>query len=54
MIDSAAVLRGSKTNIELGPDSIIRIKLPMVRDYSTSGGHLPGDELLEGAQKHRH
>ena len=23
----------------------------MVRDYSTSGGHLPGDEVLEGARK---
>jgi len=49
--DAAAVLRGSKTKIEASPDSIIQIKQPMVRTYSTSGGHLPGDELVEGSQK---
>ena len=52
VMDSAAVLRGEqdrKSNPT--PDSIIQIKLPMVRDYSTSGGHLAGDEVLEGAQK---
>ncbi len=51
VLDSAAVLRGNKIQIEPEPDSIIRIKMPMVRDYSTSGGHLAGDEVLEGAQK---
>ena len=51
VMDSAAVLRGEKIKIEAAPDSIIQIKLPMVRDYSTSGGHLPGDEVIEGAQK---
>jgi xanthine dehydrogenase YagR molybdenum-binding subunit len=30
------------------PGSIVHIKMPMVRDYSTGGGHLPGDELVEG------
>src|SRR5579864_1600820 len=51
VIDSAAVLRGDKTNIDFGPESIIQIKQPMVRNYSTNGGHLPGDELIEGSQK---
>ena len=51
VMDSAAVLRGEKIKIEAEPESIVQIKLPMVRDYSTSGGHLPGDEVLEGAQK---
>ncbi len=47
VMDSAAVLRG-ETKIDYGPESIIQIKQPMVRDYSTNGGHLPGDELMEG------
>src|SRR5580698_8472772 len=51
VLDSAAVLRGNKIQIEPEPDSIIHIKMPMVRDYSTSGGHLVGDDVLEGAQK---
>ncbi|MGD0132931.1 MAG: molybdopterin-dependent oxidoreductase [Bryobacteraceae bacterium] len=51
VLDSAAVLRGNKIQIEPEPDSIIQIKMPMVRDYSTSGGHLVGDDVLEGAQK---
>lgn len=51
VLDSAAVLRGEKIKIEAEPESIIQIKQPMVRNYSTSGGHLPGDELIEGAQK---
>lgn len=51
VMDSAAVLRGEKNAIDVGPESIIQIKMPMVRDYSTSGGHLAGDEVLEGAKK---
>src|ERR1700730_9780051 len=51
VMDSAAVLRGEKVTIEATPASIVQIKLPMVRDYSTSGGHLAGDEVLEGARK---
>ena len=47
VMDSAAVLRGSKAPIEPSPDSIIQIKLPMVRDYSTNGGHAPGNDLVE-------
>ena len=30
------------------PGSIVQIKLPMVRDYSTGGGHGPEDILVEG------
>ncbi|MBV9508222.1 MAG: molybdopterin-dependent oxidoreductase [Acidobacteriia bacterium] len=48
VMDSAAVLRGSRVPIEAKPESIIQIKQPMVRTYSTNGGHLPGDELVEG------
>jgi putative selenate reductase molybdopterin-binding subunit len=51
VMDSAAVLRGSKAEVEPEPDSIIQIKMPMVRDYSTSGGHLPGDEVVEALSK---
>jgi len=51
VIDSGAVLRGSKAQIDVAPESILQIKLPMVRNYSTSGGHLPGDEVVEGAEK---
>ncbi len=51
VMDSAAVLRGEKISIEAKPESIIEIHQPMVRDFSTSGGHLPGNELVEGPQK---
>jgi xanthine dehydrogenase YagR molybdenum-binding subunit len=51
VMDSAAVMRGSKVSIEPEPDSIVQIKMPMVRDYSTSGGHLAGIEVIEGANK---
>jgi CO/xanthine dehydrogenase Mo-binding subunit/aerobic-type carbon monoxide dehydrogenase small subunit (CoxS/CutS family) len=51
VVDAGAVLRGSKVPIDYKPDSIVQIKMPMVRDYSTTGGHSPGAELLEGAQK---
>jgi CO/xanthine dehydrogenase Mo-binding subunit len=29
----------------------VQIKQPMVRDYSTGGGHLPGDTIIEGDEK---
>lgn len=48
VMDTAAVLRGTNLKIEPAPESIIEIKQPMVRDFSTSGGHLPGDVLMEG------
>jgi hypothetical protein len=37
----------SKTKIEPAPESVIQVKRPMVRDFSTGGGHLPGDTLVE-------
>ena len=42
-----------KSKIEAKPEenSIIIINQPMVRDFSTGGGHLPGDTLVEGDQK---
>ena len=46
--ESAAVLRGAKTDVPPETDSVIRIRMPMVRDYATLGGHLAGDEVLEG------
>jgi putative selenate reductase molybdopterin-binding subunit len=51
VVDSAAVLRGEKKDIVPEVDSIIQIKMPMVRDYSTTGGHLAGDEVIEGTSK---
>jgi CO/xanthine dehydrogenase Mo-binding subunit/aerobic-type carbon monoxide dehydrogenase small subunit (CoxS/CutS family) len=48
VMDSAAVLRGEKTRIEPATESVIQIKQPMIRDFSTYGGHLPGDEVREG------
>jgi CO/xanthine dehydrogenase Mo-binding subunit/aerobic-type carbon monoxide dehydrogenase small subunit (CoxS/CutS family) len=51
VMDSAAVLRGEKIAIEAAPESVIQIKQPMVRDYATNGGHLPGNELMEGPHK---
>lgn len=51
VMDSAAVLRGSKTPIEPELDNVVHIKMPMVRDYSTTGGHFPGDEVIEGSNR---
>jgi CO/xanthine dehydrogenase Mo-binding subunit len=44
-------VRQNKTKIEAKPESLIQVKLPMVRNYSTGGGHLPGDTLVEGDDK---
>src|SRR5262252_442156 len=44
VMDTAAVLRGNKAEIKPELENVIHIKMPMVRDYTTSGGHLPGDE----------
>ena len=48
VMDSAAVLRGSRSNIDATPESVLHISMPRVRNVSTAGGHLPGDTLLEG------
>ena len=34
--------------IEADLDHIIQVKLPVVRDFSTGGGHAPGPDLMEG------
>ena len=51
VMDSAAVLRGDKKDVGPETDSIVHIKMPMVRDYSTTGGHHAGDEVIEGSSK---
>jgi putative selenate reductase molybdopterin-binding subunit len=52
VVDAAAVMRG-EPEPSAAPHSIVHIKQPMVRDYATHGGHAPGDELIEGANKTR-
>src|SRR5688572_28646709 len=37
-----------KTKLEPSMESVIQIKLPMVRNFSTGGGHAPGNKLIEG------
>src|ERR671930_396276 len=32
-------------------ESVIQVKLPMVRNYSTGGGHGPEETLVEGDEK---
>jgi len=49
VMDSAAVLRGNKEPIKPELENVVHIKMPMVRDYSTNGGHAAGDEVIEGA-----
>ena len=42
----------AKERIEVKtPDSVILVNQPMVRTFSTGGGHLPGDTLTEGDEK---
>src|SRR3989475_7143969 len=40
-----------KRKIEPHLHSAIMVNQPMVRNFSTGGGHLPGDTLVEGDQK---
>ena len=40
-----------RTKLEVKPRSSIVIRQPMVRNFSTGGGHLPGDTLVEGDEK---
>jgi CO/xanthine dehydrogenase Mo-binding subunit/aerobic-type carbon monoxide dehydrogenase small subunit (CoxS/CutS family) len=51
VVDAGKVLRNPLTKIEATPESVIQIKQPMVRNFSTGGGHLPGDTLVEGDGK---
>ena len=50
VLDTAAVMRGGKEPV-VQPHSIVHVKLPIVRDYATHGGHAPGDRLIEGARR---
>ncbi len=43
--------KGPKEKLEAKPESCVIISQPMVRDFSTGGGHQPGDTLVEGDQK---
>ena len=45
------MIQNRKTRLEAKPESTIVIKQPMVRDFSTGGGHGPGNEIVEGDQK---
>jgi CO/xanthine dehydrogenase Mo-binding subunit len=40
-----------KEQIEAKPHAVIIVDQPMVRDFSTGGGHGPGDTLVEGDDK---
>ena len=40
-----------KEKLEAQPELCIIIDQPMVRDFSTGGGHLPGDTIVEGDLK---
>src|SRR2546429_5230354 len=40
-----------KLKIEPKLESAIVIRQPRVRNFSTGGGHLPGDVIIEGDQK---
>ena len=53
VMDTAAVLRGNKEPIKPELENVIHIKMPMVRDYSTTGGHEPGDEVMEDSNRIR-
>jgi len=39
--------QGPKVKLEPKMESVIQVKLPMVRDFSTGGGHGPGDTIFE-------
>src|SRR5437867_2184763 len=41
----------TKSKLEPRMESVIQIKQPMVRDFSTGGGHAPGDTIVEGDSK---
>ena len=51
VLDAAATLRNPNNTIDPAPDSIVHIRMPMVRDYSTSGGHLAGDTVEKSTPK---
>jgi xanthine dehydrogenase YagR molybdenum-binding subunit len=50
-IDMSQNQQRQKIKLEPRMESVIQIKQPMVRDFSTGGGHGPGDTLVEGDSK---
>src|SRR5438552_9491838 len=44
-------MQQNKPKIEPKMESVIQVKLPMVRNFSTGGGHGRGNELVEGDGK---
>src|SRR5438046_9293188 len=40
-----------KTKLESRVESVVQVKLPMVRNFSTGGGHGPEDTLIEGDEQ---
>ena len=40
-----------KIRLEAGTESVIQVKLPAVRNFSTGGGHGPEDTLVEGDEE---
>src|SRR5437868_13245818 len=44
-------MRQNKVKLEPKTESLIQVKLPMVRNFSTGGGHGPEDTLVEGDDK---
>jgi len=46
VLDSAAVLRGERKAIEPANDSVVHIELPVIRDFSTYGGHTRAETFL--------
>jgi len=40
-----------KEKIEAKPEHVIIVNQPMVRNFSTGGGHSPEDTLVEGDSK---
>jgi CO/xanthine dehydrogenase Mo-binding subunit len=45
-------MRQAKKKIEPRMESVIQVKLPMVRDFSTGGGHGPEDTVADGPDKY--
>ena len=51
VVDTGKLLRGEAFKIEAKPHNSVVITQPMVRTFSTGGGHGPEDVLVEGDQK---
>jgi len=51
VVDTGKLLRGEIHTIEAKPHNSVVITQPMVRTYSTGGGHGPEDTLVEGDEQ---